>query len=816
MHKMRSLLVVSVSALFVLCFFFPTGDSERGDEPVVRSSVRTLIVDINGSGNYTSIQEAINASSAGDIIRVWDGTYVENIVIDKSITVVGNSSGSTYIKNVFEEGYMMEWDDDGYIYDDGIHFQSIITIIGNGVTVSNLTVFSDGYDDYGFYSSYMGYDIASIIIINSSGCLIENCNASEYITGILSVNSKGNIIRNNTCYNCIPDGISCKISSNIVLENNTLRNNMGGGISIEKSHNIILRNNTIDDGSLLIDGEDVQDYIHSIDRSNLVDGKPIEYHYDEDSLIIPEDAGQVILVNCSGCKVEGLNLSSSSKDYVLSFPSKGIDLINSHGNTVANNACSRDYAGIHLLLSSGNTIVDNECYGDTYIGIHCEKSNGNHLARNYIGRPPNYSLMYGVLLIDSTNNVLKENVLDGASVAIENSNNTIFDGNKMLSGNFAVYRSHDCVITNNGFDLDTWGVSILQSHRSSIINNSYIRIGSRHYETTGIHISHSDFNQVQGNEFKDLVYGIKCGNSSYNDTLDNSLSFTTRGIQISGNNNRIENNALINCSGGAISISPLQYLPEVKCHNNSIISNACQNSSMGIAISRSENDVVKNNVCNNNRRGSSGNGVIYIEYSSHQTITFNTCSGNNESGLYLLNCNQSIVSNNDFNSNKGPYTTEPAHGIYMENCYGNKIDSNSCSWNEGSGIYLEESSYNSITNNTCFKNTHNGITLLTHSDSNYVFNNTCHNNTYGILSRMCEDNHIKGNDLRYNRDASYFEALSLDDLEGNIHFDQDESEKEEYSIGNSLFNLGFLFVVFILIILVIAYFKMQRKDDKSK
>ena len=54
-----------------------------------------------GGCNFTSIQDAIDAASAGDTIQVADGTYVENIVINKNIALLSVSGrDSTIIEGV--------------------------------------------------------------------------------------------------------------------------------------------------------------------------------------------------------------------------------------------------------------------------------------------------------------------------------------------------------------------------------------------------------------------------------------------------------------------------------------------------------------------------------------------------------------------------------------------------------------------------------------------------------------------------------------------------------------------------------------------
>ena len=58
-----------------------------------------ITVKKDGSGDYTSIQAAINAVSSGGTITVYDGTYnVNDLTIDnKSITIVSASGKSSTI-----------------------------------------------------------------------------------------------------------------------------------------------------------------------------------------------------------------------------------------------------------------------------------------------------------------------------------------------------------------------------------------------------------------------------------------------------------------------------------------------------------------------------------------------------------------------------------------------------------------------------------------------------------------------------------------------------------------------------------------------
>lgn len=57
----------------------------------------TLIVDINGGGQYTSINLAINNAASGDTVKVWPGTYDEAVVLNKNVILMGSGYETTVI-----------------------------------------------------------------------------------------------------------------------------------------------------------------------------------------------------------------------------------------------------------------------------------------------------------------------------------------------------------------------------------------------------------------------------------------------------------------------------------------------------------------------------------------------------------------------------------------------------------------------------------------------------------------------------------------------------------------------------------------------
>ena len=90
-RKYSKIAVYTIFLCFILFF-------SKAEISIAEGNI--IYVDDGGAGDYISIQEAINNAKLGDTIYVLSGIYEENIVIDKSITLMGFGAGEKTIKGV--------------------------------------------------------------------------------------------------------------------------------------------------------------------------------------------------------------------------------------------------------------------------------------------------------------------------------------------------------------------------------------------------------------------------------------------------------------------------------------------------------------------------------------------------------------------------------------------------------------------------------------------------------------------------------------------------------------------------------------------
>ena len=141
--------------------------------------------------HFETIQEAIDAAETlnGHTILVDAGTYYENVLLDKSLKLVGENSGTTII--------------------DGTLSGDVIEVAAENVTITGFTIVNGDYE--GIYVD--GYD--------------------------------GSLISDNIIANCTWDAIALIFSNNNTISNNVLIQNVFSGIYLEDSNNNTIYGNMI-------------------------------------------------------------------------------------------------------------------------------------------------------------------------------------------------------------------------------------------------------------------------------------------------------------------------------------------------------------------------------------------------------------------------------------------------------------------------------------------------------------------------------------------------------------------------------------------
>ncbi len=213
----------------------------------------------------------------------------------------------------------------------------------------------------------------------------------------------GFTITNSSRINWYDAGIRLN-SSNIEIKNNIIKNNMLGVFG-KKVENITVYQNSFINDSLtfsLYDKETEpvsfsEKYFNHFVQFNTVNGKPLIYTRNQKNIIIPENAGQVIAVNCQNIKIKNMNLDYADygcmlinctncivKNTSISNCDGMVWLIHSSENTIQNNNISNNYEGICIDRDSNHNIIQNNLISNNQIfGIIIEEySHKNTISYN--------------------------------------------------------------------------------------------------------------------------------------------------------------------------------------------------------------------------------------------------------------------------------------------------------------------------------------------------------------------------------------------------------------------------------------------------
>ena len=156
------------------------------------------------------------------------------------------------------------------------------------------------------------------------------------------------------------------------------------GIFLWHCSGTLLRNNVMSDNiwNFAVSGDSLSHFVHDVDSSNMVDGKPIYFWVNENGKCVPKDAGYVALINSTNVIAEDLSLTSNEQ---------GVLLVNTKGSVIRNVTMSGNDVGIDLQMSSNNTITMNNLITINWLSLYLVSSCNNTLTENTI-RKGNYGI----------------------------------------------------------------------------------------------------------------------------------------------------------------------------------------------------------------------------------------------------------------------------------------------------------------------------------------------------------------------------------------------------------------------------------------
>ena len=581
--------------------------------------------------NFSTIQAAVYAASAGNTIIVRDGIYTENVKVDKTnLTIISENGSAKTIINATETR------------------NPALKITSNYINISGFTI--KGATEWG----------GSGIHLCANHCNISNNIVTNNDQGIYFDESTNNTLENNIFSNNSWASIMLSDSSNNRLKKNDISNN-GIGIGIECSnHNTLTQNNLLNNtyGSLYCSGYSKTDFDNVIDTTNTINGNQVYYYFDQkDQLIENLNTSWMGFAYCSNFTIRNNNIHHG----------EGINSVFCNNSKVIKNKISNNTGNV-FYKSKSNVISENEIHNNIE-GLLLLFSDNNEIINNSINTNE-----CGISLHYSKNNDLKKNTMSNQhkNLEIRGSskiyyNNTIDDTNTIKGlPLYYYYDEHDLTIKDKktyymgiaGCDnvtirnADIGDLQISFSNQSTILANN-ISNG------TPIYVSNNT-TVIQNNIIGDVEISLSNNNILEDNVMNSSRVYPSSSSVLIANNLImdggiscsyhspsdliIENNTILDCEYGI----EWSYPHPVRRRGGGGLF-------LYIDIpSPPSNPVTKRMIIRSNEISDNDWG-IYLESVHSCTITNNTIS-NNENGIHLQwCCCNNLIYNNYFNNINNAY-----------------------------------------------------------------------------------------------------------------------------------------------------------------
>jgi len=377
-----------------------------GFEISVKGTPELSVRNLDTLLDYETIQEAIDAPATlnGHTIFVEEGTYYEKVLVNKSLSLIGENQETTII--------------------DGNFTGTVVNVTANNVKIAGFRIQNS---DCGiFINQYNARNNISYNLIANNNCGIWLDNSSN-----------NNILRNSVLDNF--KGMQIEGITNTLSGNNVT--NSKYGIRLFFASNNTLSENMMNNNAYNFDvfGYELSHYLHSIDISNLINGKPIYYLVNQTKIdlnsVTHSQVGYLALVDCVDISIKNLTLTNNLQGLLLAYTNNSL--------ITDNNVINNTY-GIYLRGCYNNSISESNMVNNDY-GIWLWYSSNNNMYQNNITR----NHIAGIFLyLKSANNTAFGNNITYCHYGIDlsySSNNTLKDNN----------------VADNSFNFQVWGESLL-------------------------------------------------------------------------------------------------------------------------------------------------------------------------------------------------------------------------------------------------------------------------------------------------------------------------------------------------------------------
>ena len=454
---MPAFLLIFLVSIVISFSSFPRGTCQ----------LRTETATITVPDDYSSIQAAINAASAGDTVYVRNGTYYELVDVNKTMSLVGENKDTTVI------------DGSGFPNSAALIIYDVSNATVQDLTVQNATI------GLGLYNA--NYTKLRNISLRS--------NQQNIILGdplVVQYNTE-DIDESNTV-----DGKPVYFWIN--RENGQIPSD-AGYVALNNCSNVTVQGlNFTKDGIVLVNVKDCLIENLTITETQM----PLQTIDTENCTI----RNSLFNNSVSGVKLWNYNQSSFTNNIVSNVTQDDAVFLSGSFNTISENTIlnnSNGRYGLHVLGGNDNLITENKILNNTY-GIKIEYSNNNNVSGNQIEG----HLWHQSLTLDNSSfNTISANRLIGTPqelpgtglvLAFDSNNNTIIEN--LIEGNhygIQIAASENNSIFHNNIENNDIQAQVYPSGGGyyNIWDNGYPSGGNHWSDYTGIDSDHDDIGDEQ-------------------------------------------------------------------------------------------------------------------------------------------------------------------------------------------------------------------------------------------------------------------------------------------------------------------------------